>query len=277
MPSQSDLIGNHPEAPNQFGCWLSCNDVQVTPNKCHRSLTQVIRSDDPVLIEWLAKHLIKHHYTEKRLSKLREKYGQLRFPEYAERNRKLPRLDKTKKGNAIEILLVEYLNSSLNKEFIKILKLQYNPNVDQSMKGDDVLMIDLTNQNGQDQVKMYLGETKFRAAPAKAVIDEIMESLNKDKKPLSYSYLMDEIGKYPENNDLYEKLDRIIIDEIKGRGNLIYTGLLLSNTDTFEIVEKHLNCDNPSFVFISIGIINAETLILKAYEKAEELILNGEI
>jgi hypothetical protein len=277
MPSQSDLIGNHPQAPNQFGRWLSCTDVPVVPNKCHRALSPIIQTDDTDLIEWLARHLIHHHYTEQRLSKLKEIYGQLGFPQYAEQHRKLPRFENTQKGNAAEILLIEYINSSLNKNLIKVLKLRYNPNVDQSMKGDDVLMIDLTNQNGQDQVKMYLGETKFRATPTKAVIDEILESLNKDKKPLSYSYLMDELGKNPETSELYERLDKIIIDEIKGRGNLICAGLLLSNTNTFDMVEKHLNSDNPLFVFISIGIENPETLILKAFEKAEELIMNGEI
>jgi hypothetical protein len=277
MPSQSELIGDHPSAPNQFQRWLLCNDVPVTLDKIHRALSSKIATEDIDLIEWLARQLIKHHHPDYHLDMLKEKYGQLGFPLYAEQNRKLPRADKTKKGNGAEVILIEYICSSLDTELLKAFKLKYNPNVDQAMKGDDALIVKLFNEEGRDQVKVYFGEAKFRATPSKAVIEEIINSLGKEKKPLSYSFLIAELARDPNTIDFAKRLDKFIIDEIKGNNDLIYTGLLLSNTDTFNKVEEHLSSDNQSFLFISIGIENPENLISKAFEKAEEIILGGQI
>jgi len=277
MPSQSELIGNHPSAPHQFGIWLTCNDVGVTADKCHRSLTGIIPTDNPSLIEWFARLLIKHHYSDFALNRLRDKFNELGFPLYADQQRRLPRTDNTKKGNGAEILLAEYIQSSLNIELLSVKRLRYNPNVDQAMKGDDNLMANIINENGQERVRLYLGEAKFRATPAKTVIDDIVKSLAKEKKPLSYSYLIDKLGENPETVELANKLDDYLIDEIKGNDDLIYTGFLISNEDTFNKVEDNLRSDNPSFVFISVAIDSPDILIENGFVKAEELILDGQI
>lgn len=73
------------------------------------------------------------------------------------------------------------------------------------------------------------------------------------------------------------KLDDYIVQDIKDRGDLIYVGLLLSNTKTSETVEKHLNSDNSNLVFISIGIGQPEEFIKSIFEKAEELISNPDL
>ena len=65
------------------------------------------------------------------------------------------------------------------KEFIKVYKLKYNPNVDQAIKGDDTLMVDLFEENGNEKIKIYLGESKFRTTPQKNVVEDITKSLNK--------------------------------------------------------------------------------------------------
>ena len=57
-----------------------------------------------------------------------------------------------KKGNATEILLTDYIQASQKKEFIKVYKLKYNPNVDQAIKGDDTLMVDLFEENGNEKI-----------------------------------------------------------------------------------------------------------------------------
>lgn len=278
MKTQSELIGNHPLSPNIFTKWLLHNDTPVTATKSHRSLTPLISTTDIDLIKWLGNKLIEHHYNDDRLNKLKERYKKLGFTEYAEQSRKLPRSnkkndsgDKTKKGNATEIILIEYVKSSLNKELIHSYKLRYNPNVDQAMKGDDTLMIDFISEN---KVKIYLGEAKFRATPVKKVVEDIAESLSKDKRPLSYTFLVDELGKNIETKDLADLLDNFIFEDIKGRDDLIYTGLLLSDTNTSSIVERHLNSDNSQMVLISIGIENPEELINKAFERAEYLVNN---
>ena len=92
--------------------------------------------------------------------------------------------------------------------------------------------------------------------------------MSKDTLPLSYTFLVEEIAKTDEA--LARKLDDYIVQEVKDRGDLIYAGLLLSNTNTSRTVERHLNSDNSNLVFISIGIGQPEEFIKSIFEKAEE-------
>ena len=273
MPNQKDLIGSHPKAPNIFSTWLACNDIAVTATKSHRALTP-LTATNKALIEWLGRKIFDHHHSEYRIEKLKENFGKLGYKKYAEQNRKLPVADKTKKGNATEILLSEYIESSLEKPLVKVFKLKYNPNADQAMKGDDTLLIDIITNKKTKRIRLFLGEAKFRKTPSSAVVKTISKSLSKDKKPLSYSFIIDELGRDNSTKDLADLLDTFLIDEVKGKGDIIYTGLLLSNADTFQVVEANLNSDNPLFVLISIGIADPEELIKKAFEKAEYLFNN---
>lgn len=274
MSKQELLIGKHPNRTHPFGQWLAVNDLPESETKCHRELTESTKVDDE-LIEWMARKIIGHHYTQFRIDRLKEKYGSLGFEKYAEQHRKLPVADKVRKGNATEILLTDYVQTTQGKEFIKVFKLKYNPNVDQAIKGDDTLMVDLFEENGNEKIKIYLGESKFRKTPAKDVIEDITNSLSKDTLPLSYTFLVEEIAKTDEA--LARKLDDYIVQEVKDRGDLIYAGLLLSNTNTSRTVERHLNSDNSNLVFISVGIDDPEGFIESVFEKAEELIANPDL
>ena len=274
MTKQEKLIGIHPDSTDPFGKWLKVNDLPDSATKCHRELTESIAIDND-LIEWMARKIINHHYTQPRIDKLKQKYKSLGYAKYAAQHRKLPIVDKVKKGNATEILLTDYIQTARGKEFIKFFKLRYNPNVDQAIKGDDVLMVDLFEENGNEKIKIYLGESKFRKAPSKKVVEDIANSLSKDTLPLSYTFLVEEIAKTDEI--LAEKLDDYIVQDVKDRGDLIYAGLLLSNTDTSRTVERHLNSDNSNLVFISVGIDNPERFIESVFERAKELIANPDL
>jgi len=274
MPTQIELIGNHPSASSIFGKWLASNDVTVTETKNHRSLTPLIPTTDPVLIEWLGRKLFDHHHSEYRIEKLKENYRKLGYNHYADQHRSLPRADKTRKGNAAEIILTEYIEGCFSRNLIKVFKLKYNPNVDQAIKGDDTLMVDIIKDLPKDRVRIYLGEAKFRKTPSKNVVRSIAKSLSKLKRPLSYTFLINELGRDESTRELADILDQFVIDEIKSRGDLVYTGFLLSNTDTFSMVESSLNSDNPHLVLVSIGIENPEELITKGFENAEILFSN---
>lgn len=274
MTKQEKLIGIHPDNTDPFGKWLKVNDLPDSATKCHRELTESTAIDDD-LIEWIARKIINYHYTQFRINKLKQKYKSLGYTEYAAQHRKLPIEDKVKKGNATEILLTDYIQTARGKKFIKVFKLRYNPNVDQAIKGDDVLMVDLFEENGNEKIKIYLGESKFRKAPSKDVVEDITNSLSKDTLPLSYTFLVEEIAK--TNEKLAEKLDDYIVQDVKDRGDLIYAGLLLSNTNTSRTVERHLNSDNSNLVFISVGIDNPERFIESVFERAEELIANPDL
>lgn len=277
MATQKELIGDHPKPPSEFSMWLSCNDIVPIATKIHRELSPLVNTDDKTLIEWLGRKIFDHHHSDYRVTKLKENYQKLgfkKFANYADQHRKLPIADKTKKGNAIEIILTLYVEGCLGKELTKVFKLKYNPNVDQAIKGDDTLMVEVLKEKTKDRVKVYLGEAKFRATPSTTVIREISSSLAKDKKPLSYSFLIDELGKDAATKKLADLLDTFLINEIKSKGDVVYTGLLLSNTDTSNKVEQNLNSDNPNLIFISIGIDNPDVLVNEAYKFANNLFLN---
>jgi hypothetical protein len=274
MPLQSELIGIHPPLPNIFAKWFKFNDVPVTATKIHRSLTPQLPNNDKDLIDWLGQKIFEHHHSSDRTEKLKEKYSKLGYSKYAEQHRKLPRVDKVKKGNATEIILIEYVQSSLSKQLYHAFKLRYNPNVDQAIKGDDTLMVDIYNEKGIDKVKLYLGEAKFRKTPTKTDVDTISKSLSHDKRPLSYSFLIDELGRDPMTKGLADILENFIVEEIKGKGDLVYTGFLLSNADTFKIVESSLNSDNTQMILISVSIDNPEELITEGFNKAEYFFAN---
>ena len=272
MKTQTDLLGNHPTTPNIFAKWLTSTDIPVTGTKRHRSLSGLIAPDDHELIDWLGRKLFDHHHSDFRIEQLKTNYEKLDYPEYAEMHRKLPVADKTRKGNATEIILTEYVESCIGRTAVKAFKLKYNPNVDQAIKGDDTLLVDIFDDGSGEAIKIYLGEAKYRKVPSKEVVKEISSSLTKDKKPLSFSFLVEELARKPETINIARKLDALIMEDIKGRGNLIYTGLLLSDLRTSRAVETNLNNDNPDFVMISIGIENPIDLITQAFTKAESFV-----
>lgn len=275
MSLHEDLIGAHPPAPHEFARWMDCSDIEPTDARCHRALTSKLTANEPALVQWLAEKLVHHHYDQTRIERLKQKYTDAGFPQYAEQNRNLPRADKTKKGNATEILLIEYIESCQGKPLIKAFKLRYNPNVDQAIKGDDTLMVDIkVDDKGKDSLKIFLGESKFRATPVKKVIEDITESLGKDKLPLSFSFLISELSRDSATKPTADLLDSFLISEIKSKGDITYTGLLLSNTQTSTVVERHLVTDNPNLIFISAGIVNPQTLIDQAFIRAEAMIAN---
>ncbi|MHA8080661.1 Hachiman antiphage defense system protein HamA [Aquirufa regiilacus] len=272
MTKQIKLIGSHPSEEHPMGDWLVVNDIPVTNTKCHRELTERNPKKNDDLILWVANKIIEHHYSSSRIEKLKEKYTELGFEKYANQHRRLPNDLNVKKGNATEILLIEYIQSTLKKDLIHSFKLRYNPNVDQAMKGDDTLLIELIEQEDTNDLRIYLGESKFRTTPAKKAVKEISSSLDKDKMPLSYTFLLEEVEK--QNKELALKLDNFIVQDIKDKGQLIYTGLLLSNEHTSSFVESNLSNDNQDLIFISIGIKDPENFINLAFEKANQLIAN---
>lgn len=274
MSKQADLIGRHPIKPDSFGIWLESNDHPHTVTKCHRELTEQASYSRKELIERLSDDIIKYHYPDERVERLVKNYAKLGFKEYSDylnKTLKTPTNLITKKGNLTEVILCEYICSSIQKKLTHIYRFRYNPNVDQSMKGDDMLMIDYIDDT--DEIKVFLGEAKFRATPTKASVYKVSESLTKDKQPLSYTLLTDILLKDPETMELGERLDDFVRDAIKSKGDITYVGLLLSDKRTSARVEKHLNNDNPNLVFVSLGIENPETLIVEAFDLAQKKLL----
>ncbi|MEE3952764.1 Hachiman antiphage defense system protein HamA [Peribacillus frigoritolerans] len=272
VKNQCSLLGEHPRQ-SLFAEWLSCEDIPIVDNKIHRKLIEVSGMRNHA-IEQIAEWIIKHHIADKKLSRLKrkkeeilKKYG---LEEYLKQQQMLPVAEKTMRGNGAEVVLAEYLQESTQLKNL-LYRLQYNPNVNQSMKGDDVLLFN--KENLRD--KVIIGESKFRKTPNKAVVKEITDEFGKKLKlPLSILFVASLLSAKGEE-DLADELEELNIEVQHGNVPVINVGLLLSNHNTASNVETHLISENPHFVILSLGIDNPEELITKSFALANEKIIRG--
>jgi hypothetical protein len=96
-----------------------------------------------------------------------------------------PRDENMRSGNLIEILACELAKNT--KYDVPILRLQYNPNRDQSMKGDDMLGFRFTDR--KDSV--LVGEGKFRSSFEAKAVEEAYDGLKATTRsgPLSMEFI----------------------------------------------------------------------------------------
>lgn len=270
MSKQSELIGDHPIS-GIFNEWCEFEDTIPTNSKKHRSLKDkgITRS---ILIETLADWIIEHHTPPIQLARFKKKKSILDkhdFKKYVSECMPFPISNfSTQKGNLGEIILAEYLKSSTSLDLL-IYKLRFNPNVEQSMKGDDILLFDKNNI----EKKIIMGESKFRGTPDKNVIKEIIEALSKDNLPISLVFVRDRLDELGENNTA-EQIDNLISEVHKKNIPIVYTGFLYSNHNVANTIEKHFTSDNENLVVISYGEQNPENLIKESFDKAIEKLEN---
>lgn len=266
---QEKLIGRHPDKHKFFSKCIKCQDLPVTPKKIHRKLTGDDKHKIIDNLDLIIRYVIKHHLSPKDIARkrkiLKEAGG---FERCSEKNWNFPSSILTQKGNFAEILLSEYLKSCSNLSLL-VYRLRYNPNIDQSMKGDDVLLIDT-----KDFKKIIIGEAKFRADPDKPAIKEIVKGVDKKKGlPISLPFVAGIIQ--CKNKKLAEDIERLNISISTEKINIVNVGFLLSNLDAFRCIEQYdgdLDIDN--FLFISLGIDNPENLVTKSFELAVKKLNN---
>lgn len=258
----TSLIGEHPRSGIFFE-WCKCEDIDSAEIKNYRKLSNKGINQE-LLIENISDWIIKHHTSSKKIKEFEKKKAILNkydFKEYVSKRMPFPTNNfTTQKGNFGEIILAEYLKSSSKLDLL-IFKLRFNPNIEQSMKGDDVLLFDKKNI----QSRIIMGEAKYRKKPSKKVVEDIVKSLAKDKLPISLSFIKDRLDDLQENL-IADQVDNLISN--LDNTQIIYVGFLYSNHNVHNLIENHLNTDNKNLVIISYGEENPEKLIKESYEKA---------
>jgi len=272
MTKQVQLIGEHPADPNHFGKWLIAVDHKSTTTQCYRELQDTSTIEENELIEWMSNQIIVHHYRNDLIERLKQKYKTLGFADYSENHRMIPNTDKVMKGNTAEIILSEYLKSSINKPLASVYRFHFSNNVDQSMKGDDVLLVDCGTDASKTEI--YLGEAKFRKTPNKAIIKEVADSLQTDTKPLSFTALVQRLLDSEDSKEEGEILDNVVLNTIRDQGQITYAGFVMSNENVAGNVLRNLASTNSKLIFLSLGIENPEELIVKSFAKAQEKLDN---
>ncbi|MBK8702927.1 MAG: DUF1837 domain-containing protein, partial [Saprospiraceae bacterium] len=188
------------------------------------------------------------------------KYG---FDDYFNSLSLLPLADKTRKGNLGEIVLSEYLSNTTQHELL-VFRLRYNPNIEQSMKGDDVLML---NPNNMDE-KIILGESKYRNPPGKDVVQEILDGMGSGtKSPISLTFI-ENVLRTQGKVSLAQAVAKMQAKINKGIIEIVNVGFLLSNHNGHNHINSHGKSSNPNLIFISANLNNPDDFISKCYEKA---------
>ncbi|GAA71332.1 Hachiman antiphage defense system protein HamA [Pseudoalteromonas sp. BSi20439] len=269
LTAQSKLIGKHPQS-GLFFDWFKCEDTPATAHKKHRKLTNKGISK-ATLIDHLSQWIVKHHVTEARLARIERKKQLLDkhgFANYMDGRVPFPvKSATTQKGNLGEIILAEYLTESSGLEIL-VYKLRYNPNVEQSMKGDDLLLFE--KQNIQN--KVIMGESKFRATKSKQALDDIVKSLSNKNLPISLTFVSDRLEEMGDV-DLADEVDDLITNLHTKKTPVIYVGFYHSETSAYKTIEKHLNSSNSDLVIVSYGEDNPNQLIKDCFKEALKMVM----
>lgn len=265
MNLQDKMVGKHPSG-GLFFDWVECHDTDCTDKKRHRYLEEK-DGQQQAATETVARWLVTYHLSKskrKALCKKQEILDKYDFEEYAKALHVFPNTDKTKKGNLGEVILTEYL-SQVSGIKVLIFKLHYNPNVDQSMKGDDVLLL--------DEKRILLGESKFRSTPSKDAVEEVSHLMkNELALPISLGFIADMLFEQGQI-ELAEKILDIQYKLSKTNFDIKNIGFLLSTKLVKDHVERNMASDNKDFLFISLGIDDPVGFMESTFIRAKELLI----
>jgi len=261
----NDIIGPHPTAPHPCGLHMSARDQSTAHNVPHRVL-----DDSPLqsagftaaMVQWI----LTHHASPEAIERdriLHEALARQGLPNPA--RSRLPNDPNTQKGNWAEILLAEYIVESCGTT-LPVYRLRYNTNVDQSMKGDDVLAFDLDS----NPVRVLVGEAKFRATPTKAVVEEMVGALVKSHSgniPASLQFIADRLFESGQN-DLGSKVAICNALFAQGRLQLDYVGLLVSSRDAHYHVQRNAKTDVRRLAVMSLGLVDPGGIVAASFTGA---------
>jgi hypothetical protein len=263
------IIGEHPDAPHPCGIHLEATDQYSAHDVPHRVL-----DDAPLQVAdftaSMADWLVTHHASPEAIARdrvLHEVLARQGLPNPA--RSRIPNNPNTQKGNWAEILLAEYLVASCDAE-LPVYRLRYNTNVDQSMKGDDVLAFDLDS----NPVRILVGEAKFRATPSKAVVEELVGSLVRSHSvniPASLQFVA-ELLFNAGNNELGARVVACNALFAERRLQLDYVGLLVSNREAHRFVRTHAETNVRRLAVVSLGLSDAEGMVTTSFAEARRRI-----
>jgi hypothetical protein len=170
-----------------------------------------------------------------------------------------PRDHATHSGNLVEILACEF--ATKQGYDIPILRLQYNPNPDQSMKGDDILGF-WFSENRTEQDALLVGEGKFRNRFEKKVVEEAFEGLKRKNRlyPVSMEFvatILDLEGSRLLAAQIRQLRQRLASqDKQVVREHLLFLGTVGPPQNPFEFLEEYEENLLPNLIAVNIVFQN---------------------
>jgi hypothetical protein len=216
--------------------------------------------------------LVQHHVgpeAEERERRRRAAMRRLGLEDVQSLMKRFPTNPSTQKGNLAEVVLAEYIAAS-NGVSVPVYRLRYNPNVEQSMKGDDVLAFDLDS----NPVRVIVGESKFRTISTKKAVADIVEGLvrsHKGRIPASLQFVADRLFE-TGNEDLGEKILECATLFALEKLQLQYVGLLMSDTRSADRLNQHTDNSLHRLAVISFGLDSPNSIVNSCFDGLEECI-----
>jgi hypothetical protein len=180
--------------------------------------------------------------------------------------KRYPRNSSTRKGNLAEIVLADYVIATTDTH-LPIFRLRYNPNVDQSMKGDDVLAFDLD----RNPVRILVGEAKFRSTSTAAAVAEIVANLARSHKaglPVSLQFVADRLFEEGKT-DVGRQVMNCAVLFARGILQLEYVGLLLSDLQAATRVDSGTPDTEGPLAMISVALDEPESFVDSCFDGLE--------
>jgi hypothetical protein len=258
------IIGEHP-AEHAYGVSLSACDKRTDSGFQHRELTENGKTDS--FLAHTVNVLRTHHLSEEALKRRKARIASFKINglDYSALS-PYPHDDSVRKGNFAEVVTAEYLEVS-TPTTLPVYRLRYNANVNQSMKGDDVLLFDLDS----DPVRIIVAESKFRGTPSKAAITEMIDGLQRSHNgtlPVSLTFVSDRLfdeGKAELGEKVLECAELFVANKL----DISYVGLLLSNTKASAHMQRSVDSQLHNLLVISLGVSAPEILVQRAFDELE--------
>lgn len=250
------ILGPHPPAGTWTGDLWDHADSQPPVQPAHRVLSTRPQAF-PNAIAPIQGALERHHADAAQLASSAAQQRSfknlgLSIPKAL---RRFPINSETRKGNFAEIVLAEYILAT-SKATLPVYRLRHNPNVDQSMKGDDVLAFDLD----ATPVRIIVGEAKFRSKSANKVISEIVEALEKSHAagvPASLQFAAD----HADDPRIGARIMACAGLFAEGKIRVDHIGLLVSDADAAGRVSSQASKKLHRLLVISWGMDHPDLLV----------------
>ena len=260
MPTiNKHLPENHP-----FSTSFSDSDENTASGVEHRCLMESAQNDE--FLCYMISALQVHHISSDAIERRRDLIESLRIANLPMPCSPYPQNLTTQKGNFAEVFLAEYLCSTTNAD-LPVYRLRYNPNVEQSMKGDDVLLFDMDS----DPVRIIVGESKFRGIPNKKAVIDIVDGLvrsNKAGLPISLMFVSERLFE-AGNPEMAKKVQNCTMLFAKNKLQIDYVGLLMSDHNTKNFVNMHTSSELHNLLMISLGFQSPERIVQQVFAQLE--------
>lgn len=260
----TNIINAHPTGTHPFAVSLLSMDGTTVSGVDHRNLLG--NGHNEVFLDCMVPALQNHHISPGALERRRELIQSLRNANVPIPRSPYPQSSTTQKGNFAEVFLAEYLRSTTDAQ-IPVYRLRYNPNVEQSMKGDDVLLFDMDS----DPVRIIVGEAKFRSTPNRQAVIDAIDGLvrsNSAGLPVSLMFVAERLFE-EGNNDIAKKVQDCAILFATNDLRIDYVGLLMSNCNANTYVDSNTTNELHNLLMISLGIQSPQTIVQQAFVRLE--------